>query len=115
MFRLIYLSQPFSKLGTQPGLNCKKSGNLFLEIVRFLRVSQPKAFFLENVPGLLGMEKTFKIIVTALEDCGYDVTWEVISARGLTATGRKRLVSPKNTISSHWRLPVTYHWDESSN
>ena len=82
--------QPFSALGKQPGLSCPK-GNLFLEIVRMLRVSKPKAFLLENVPGLVGMEDTFKIIVTALEDEGYDVTYEVCSARGLTVTGRKRL------------------------
>jgi DNA (cytosine-5)-methyltransferase 1 len=83
--------QPFSALGQQPGLNCPKAGNLFLEIVRVLRVSKPKAFLLENVPGLVGMHETFKTIVTALEDVGYDVTSEVCSARGLTVTGRKRL------------------------
>eukprot|EP00537_Pseudo-nitzschia_pungens_P015738 CAMPEP_0172401090 /NCGR_PEP_ID=MMETSP1061-20121228/48726_1 /TAXON_ID=37318 /ORGANISM="Pseudo-nitzschia pungens, Strain cf. pungens" /LENGTH=477 /DNA_ID=CAMNT_0013134613 /DNA_START=560 /DNA_END=1990 /DNA_ORIENTATION=+ len=82
--------QPFSALGQQPGLQCPK-GNLFLEIVRVLRVSKPKAFLLENVPGLVGMEETLKIIVAALEDEGYDVTSEVCSARGLTVTGRKRL------------------------
>ena len=83
--------QPFTALGQQPGLNCPKAGNLFLEIVRVLRVSKPKAFLLENVPGLVGMDETFKIIVSALEDEGYYVTSEVCSARGLTATGRKRL------------------------
>ena len=83
--------QPFSALGQQPGLDCPKAGNLFLEIVRLLRVSKPKAFLLENVPGLVGMDETFKTIVTALEDEGYDVTSEVCSARGLTVTGRKRL------------------------
>ena len=83
--------QPFSALGQQPGFNCPKAGNLFLEIVRILRVSKPKAFLLENVPGLAGMDETFKTIISALEDEGYDVTFEVCSARGLTVTGRKRL------------------------
>jgi DNA (cytosine-5)-methyltransferase 1 len=83
--------QPFSALGQQPGLNCTKAGNLFLEIVRFLKVSKPKGFLLENVPGLLEMKDTYTIIVNALEDVGYDVSTEVCSARGLTATGRKRL------------------------
>lgn len=82
--------QPFSALGQQPGLNCPK-GHLFLEIVRILRVSKPKAFLLENVPGLVGMSETFDTIVTALENEGYDVSHEVCSARGLTVTGRKRL------------------------
>jgi DNA (cytosine-5)-methyltransferase 1 len=83
--------QPFSALGQQPGLKCPKSGNLFLEIVRFLKVSRPKAFLLENVPGLLAMTETFEIITTALEEVGYTVSSEVCSAKGLTATGRKRL------------------------
>lgn len=82
--------QPFSALGQQPGFSCPK-GNLFLEIVRVLRISKPKAFLLENVPGLVGMEETLNTIVAALEDEGYDVTSEVCSARGLTVTGRKRL------------------------
>jgi DNA (cytosine-5)-methyltransferase 1 len=83
--------QPFSALGEQPGLDCPKSGNLFLEIVRFLTVSRPKAFLLENVPGLLGMTETYNIIVNALGGAGYNVTSEICAARGLTATGRKRL------------------------
>mmetsp|Transcript_17642 Transcript_17642/g.36368 ORF Transcript_17642/g.36368 Transcript_17642/m.36368 type:complete len:195 (+) Transcript_17642:410-994(+) len=37
------------------------------------------------------MDETFKTIVSALDDEGYDVTHEVCSARGLTVTGRKRL------------------------
>jgi len=62
-----------------------------LEIVRLLRVSKPKAFLLENVPGLVGMDETFRTIVSALEEEGYDVASELCSARGLTVTGRKRL------------------------
>lgn len=83
--------QPFSALGEQPGFNCPKAGNLFLEIARVLNVSRPKAFLLENVPGLLTMSETYETIVNALEGAGYDVSTEVVSSRGLTATARKRL------------------------
>ena len=44
--------QPFSGLGDQPGVNDEK-GRLFLEITRLLSHHKPKAFLLENVPGLL--------------------------------------------------------------
>jgi site-specific DNA-cytosine methylase len=44
--------QPFSSLGLQPGLREEK-GVLFQQIVRVLRLRQPRAFLLENVPGLL--------------------------------------------------------------
>jgi DNA (cytosine-5)-methyltransferase 1 len=82
--------QPFSSLGEQPGLECPK-GNLFLQIVRVLNHSQPKAFLLENVPGLLSMTENYTTIVNALTNAGYDVTTEVCSSRGVTATHRKRL------------------------
>lgn len=82
--------QPFSRLGDQPGL-ADPRGQLFGQIVRVLRISQPRAFLLENVPGLLAMPEAYQTIVTALEEVGYDVTTEVCNARGLTAASRKRL------------------------
>ena len=82
--------QPFSAMGEQPGLKCPK-GTLFLEIVRLLQECRPRAFLLENVPGLLTMKDTFAAIVNALQKVGYDVTYEVCNARGVTATNRKRL------------------------
>ena len=82
--------QPFSSLGQQPGLDCP-DGNLFLQIVRVLQISQPSTFLLENVPGLLQMTDTLDVILLALKDCGYNVTMEICDARCLTATTRKRL------------------------
>lgn len=84
--------QPFSNLSEQPGFQCPKGrGLLFEEIVRVLRISQPKAFLLENVPGLRDMKESFDHIVMALEGVGYQVVCEVCNARGMTATKRKRL------------------------
>ena len=105
--------QPFSSLGEQPGLKDQK-GHLFQQIVRCLNISQPKAFLLENVPGLYQMKETYDIIVQALRDAGYTVTTEVVSARGLTATGRKRLYfvgfrnsssNSSNSSSSNFEFP----------
>jgi DNA (cytosine-5)-methyltransferase 1 len=83
--------QPFSALGLQPGLDDSR-GVLFLEIVRFLKIVQPKAFLLENVPGLLQLKDAYETIVKALEQVGYNVKTEVVSARCLAATSRKRLL-----------------------
>jgi DNA (cytosine-5)-methyltransferase 1 len=83
--------QPFSSLGQQPGLKDVGKGQLYLQIVRALRLSQPKAFLLENVPGLLRMNAELNIIINALEGVGYRVNTELVSSRGLTATSRKRL------------------------
>jgi len=83
--------QPFSALGKQPGLDCSKSGRLFLEIVRVLRVCKPRAFLLENVPGLLEMQETYQTVLNAFQAAGYDVETEVCNSRCLTASARKRL------------------------
>ena len=87
--------QPFSSLGQQPGFaDSKGKGHLYLEIVRVLNISQPRAFLLENVQGLLSMSDTYQTILAAFEEAGpwgYQVTTEVCTARGLTATTRKRL------------------------
>ena len=84
--------QPFSKLGEQPGFDCHKGrGQLFLEVVRVLRVSRPNCFLLENVPGLGEMRETLNVILQALCEVGYYVKSEICSARGLVATKRKRL------------------------
>ncbi|CAB9527907.1 Modification methylase [Seminavis robusta] len=83
--------QPFSALGEQPGIDCPKAGGLFLEIVRLLKMIQPRAFLLENVPGLLAMKDTFDQIIQALQGAGYSVQYDVCNARGLTASSRKRL------------------------
>lgn len=37
------------------------------------------------------MPSTFEIILTALKECGFFVHYEILDARGLTATSRKRL------------------------
>lgn len=84
--------QPFTALGEQPGFNCDKGrGILFMQIVRMLELSKPKGFLLENVPGLMGMRESLNVIVNAFRGAGYKVTAELCSARGLTATSRKRL------------------------
>ena len=87
--------QPFSREGLQPGFADKKGdGMLFLEIVRILREKHPKAFLLENVPGLLACDegKTFAAIKEALEVDGcYAVKAETINSRCLTAQSRNRV------------------------
>jgi DNA (cytosine-5)-methyltransferase 1 len=105
--------QPFTSLGLQLGLNddkvasgrcgrmegenCKRSnqgrGQLFTQIVRILCHVQPKAFLLENVPGLVTTDdgKALETILDALKNAGYNVSYEICSARGVTAQSRKRL------------------------
>jgi DNA (cytosine-5)-methyltransferase 1 len=84
--------QPFSGLSTQPGL-ADPRGLLFRQIERFLHQARPRAFLLENVPGLLTSEdgRSMDCIASALRGAGYSITWKVVSAAPLTAQGRRRV------------------------
>jgi DNA (cytosine-5)-methyltransferase 1 len=59
--------QPFSNHGSRKGFQNTK-GTLIFEIARILKDKQPKAFLLENVKGLLSIDRgqTFKTILSLL-------------------------------------------------
>lgn len=67
--------QAFSMAGRRLGFEDETRGTLFFEIEDILRRKQPKAFFLENVKGLMIHKggKTIKTILEHLDDAGYDV------------------------------------------
>lgn len=67
--------QAFSIAGRRGGFDDTR-GTLFFEIARILREKRPKAFFLENVKGLLNHDRgrTINVILNTLrEDLGYFV------------------------------------------
>ena len=45
--------QPFSQAGKRKGFDDETRGTLFYDICRIIRAKQPRAFFLENVRGIL--------------------------------------------------------------
>ena len=67
--------QAFSLAGKRLGFEDETRGTLFFEIEEILRRKQPKAFFLENVKGLMIHKggKTLQTILEHLDDAGYDV------------------------------------------
>lgn len=74
--------QPFSQAGLKKGFN-ETRGTLFFDVARIIKEKQPKAFFLENVRGLLSHNdgKTFKTIERILtEDLGYSFFYKVVKA-----------------------------------
>ena len=78
--------QPFSQAGYKRGFeDCHKSerGNLFFNIADILEVKRPKAYFLENVRGLINHDrgKTFKLIRNILErELGYSFYYQIVKA-----------------------------------
>jgi len=67
--------QAFSLAGKRLGFEDETRGTLFFEIEDILRRKQPKAFFLENVKGLMIHKggQTIRTILEHLDDAGYDV------------------------------------------
>ena len=72
--------QPFSNAGHRLGFDDPR-GNLFFYIAEIIRVKQPKAFFLENVRGLLKHDNgaTFDAVKKVLtQELGYSLHWKVV-------------------------------------
>ena len=77
--------QPFSQAGYKRGFNDihnSERGNLFFNIADIIEVKRPKAYFLENVRGLVNHDrgKTFKLIRENLEELGYSFYYQIIKA-----------------------------------
>lgn len=78
--------QPFSQAGHKRGFEDSHSserGNLFFNIAEIIQEKRPRAFFLENVRGLVNHDngKTFKIIKDILEqELGYSIYYKIVKA-----------------------------------
>lgn len=78
--------QPFSQAGYKRGFadnHNSERGNLFFNIAEILEAKKPRAFFLENVRGLVSHDKgnTFKTIRNILEnELGYSFYYKVVQA-----------------------------------
>lgn len=78
--------QPFSQAGRKRGFedsHNSERGNLFFNIADIIQEKKPRAFFLENVRGLVNHDNgnTFKIIRDILEtELGYSVYFKIVKA-----------------------------------
>ena len=74
--------QAFSIAGHRRGFEDTR-GTLFFEICRFASVLRPRYLFLENVKGLLNHDRgnTFEVILSALDELGYNVEWQVLNSK----------------------------------
>lgn len=86
--------QPFSISGQKLGFDDAR-GTLFFNILRIAEEKKPKVLLLENVKNLMHHDNgnTFKVIVAALVDLGYNVSHRILNARdfGVPQT-RERMI-----------------------
>ncbi len=74
--------QPFSKAGSQSGLEDFDRGTLFDDIARILKYRKPKYFILENVANIMSHDsgRTWEIILDTLENkLKYNVRFKKLS------------------------------------
>ena len=93
--------QPFSiagvskknSLGHAHGFADDKQGNLFFDIVRILETKKPQAFLLENVRNLKTHDhgRTFEVIRETLQQLDYNVSYQVLDAKGFVPQHRERI------------------------
>lgn len=94
--------QPFSiagvsrknSLGRPTGFADKAQGTLFFDVCRIIRAKRPKAFLLENVKNLVSHDhgRTFKVILGALDELGYEVFWRILDGQDYVPQHRERII-----------------------
>lgn len=74
--------QPFSHIGKREGFSHPTQGTMFHEILKIITIKNPKAIFLENVPGLVNHDngKTLSVILNSLKDEGYHCHHTILNA-----------------------------------
>ena len=84
--------QSYSVSGKREGLN-SKNGQLIYEVFRILRIVQPEIIMLENVKGLVSIDKgeTFRHILEELNNCNYAVDIININSALVSAQNRERI------------------------
>lgn len=85
--------QSWSEAGALKGIDDPR-GKLFYEYIRILKHKQPKFFLAENVKGMMANRhsQAVKDIVEAFENCGYNVTINLVNAADYgVAQDRKRV------------------------
>ena len=73
--------QPFSQAGQKKGFDDTR-GTLFFNILEILQTKRPRAYFLENVRGLLKHDggRTFAVIKEKLESLGYSFQYFIVKS-----------------------------------
>ena len=99
--------QAFSIAGKRQGFNDKRGNGIF-EIARIVQYCKPKFLLLENVKGLLSHDqgKTFRTIISTLDELGYDVQWQVLDSKDFGLAQNRQRVYIVGNIRGTYRPEV---------
>lgn len=110
--------QPFSKAGSQKGLDDINNGGLFQDIIRILEHHKPEYFILENVQHLAkhNNQATYNYMSLMLKDVlGYKVMGEILSPHEFNIPQHRQrlfIVGCKTDIS-HFQWPTKLKLESS--
>jgi DNA (cytosine-5)-methyltransferase 1 len=102
----------FSVAGAGRGFEDEKSGDLIYYFSYILQHTMPKAFFFENVAGMVSKRyaEEFKNAVNVMEEYGYNITYKVVNCADYgVPQDRKRLfmVGVRKDIDKQFSFPDT--------
>lgn len=82
--------QNVSQLGKKEGVARGSKLGLWSEFRRIIEASAPKWFIIENVAALRYKGRGLALVLRELAEIGYDVEWEVFSARDVCLPHKRR-------------------------
>ncbi|MGJ1496573.1 DNA cytosine methyltransferase [Sphingobacterium spiritivorum] len=92
--------------------------HLFKEYSRILSIVNPKIFVMENVSGMLTMQKgkVLEIILNELENQGYNVKYKILNSKDFGAPQSRRrviLVGVRKDITINYKYPEVLYNDSN--
>jgi DNA (cytosine-5)-methyltransferase 1 len=101
--------QPFSSGGKQ--MAGSDARDMLPEFVRAVREARPRAFLLENVPGLASKrhEEYFDFQLRELRGLGYLVSWKVLNAASYGVPQNRRRLFVVGIRNGEFRFPEPTH------
>lgn len=99
--------QAFSVAGKRRGFEDTR-GTLIFELLRIAKEKRPPYLLFENVRGLLNHDKgrTFRTILMALDEIGYDVQWQVLNSKHFGVPQKRERVYIIGYLRGGSRRPI---------
>lgn len=105
--------QSFSTVNPNKDTNDDRA-NLYKELVKILKVKQPKFFVCENVKGLVTLQKgeILKKVITEFESVGYKVKYKLLLASNFGIPQKRErvfIVGVRHDVELDFKFPLETH------
>lgn len=109
--------QSFSTVNPNKNTNDDRA-NLYKELVKILKIKQPKFFIAENVKGLMTLQKgeILQKVIKEFKAVGYNVKYKILLASNFGIPQKRErlfIVGVKNNIKMDFKFPENTHSENS--